>query len=71
MGANGYGVYIVEPGRVEVREMEVPDPQPGEVQVRCIANGICMAEVSLFRGGTRRPVSCRTRGRRRRDEGRT
>ena len=50
MSTNGYGVYIVEPGKVEIREMDVPDPRPDEVQVRCIANGICMGEVSLFRG---------------------
>ena len=50
MSTNGYGVYIVEPGKVECREMRVPDPRPDEVQVQCIANGICMGDVSLFRG---------------------
>lgn len=44
------GIYMVEPGKVEVRELDVPDPGPGEVQVRCLANGICMGEVSLFLG---------------------
>lgn len=50
MSTKGYGVYIVEPGKVEVREMDVSDPRPDEVQVRCVANGICMGEVSQFRG---------------------
>jgi len=43
-------VYITEPGEVEIREIDVPDPGPGEVQIRCIANGICMVEVCRYTG---------------------
>jgi threonine dehydrogenase-like Zn-dependent dehydrogenase len=43
-------IWFVAPGRAEVREEEVPDPGQGQVQVRCLANGICMAEVSFFTG---------------------
>jgi threonine dehydrogenase-like Zn-dependent dehydrogenase len=43
-------VYITEPGKTEVREQKVADPAPHEIQVRCVSNGICMAEVSLFKG---------------------
>ena len=50
MATKGYGVYIVEPGKVELRDLVVPDPRPDEVQVRCLANGICMGEVAKFRG---------------------
>lgn len=46
----GRAVWLTGPRRVEVREIEVPDPSEGEVQVRCVANGICMYEVSLFTG---------------------
>lgn len=41
-------VFIVAPRRAEVREIDVGDPAPCEVQVRCVANGICLGEVSLF-----------------------
>lgn len=47
-------IVIPEAGRAEVREVDVPEPGPGEVQVRCVANGICMYEVSMFAG--REPV---------------
>ena len=50
MGVKGYGVWIVEAGRAEVREMAVTDPDRDEIQVRCVANGICMGDVSMFRG---------------------
>jgi L-iditol 2-dehydrogenase len=43
-------IVIPEPGRTEVREIDVPEPGPNEVQVRCVANGICMYEVSMFAG---------------------
>jgi threonine dehydrogenase-like Zn-dependent dehydrogenase len=43
-------VYLPKPGKAEIREIEVGDPGPDEVQVRCLANGICMYEVSVFRG---------------------
>ncbi len=43
-------VYFTAPHSLEIREMEVPDPAPHEVQIRSVANGICMAEVSTFSG---------------------
>jgi threonine dehydrogenase-like Zn-dependent dehydrogenase len=43
-------VFITAPRTTEIREVEVPDPEPDQVQVRCVANGICMAEVSVFTG---------------------
>lgn len=43
-------VYFVSPGQAEVREVEIPDTRPDQVQVRCLANGICMGEVSIFNG---------------------
>lgn len=43
-------VYLVDMRKVEVREEKIKDPSPDEVQVRCLANGICMGEVSLFVG---------------------
>ena len=42
--------YLCGPHKVEVREVDVPDPGPGEVQVRTVANGICMLEVSYYTG---------------------
>jgi len=43
-------VFLTGPGKCEIRELDCPDPCPGQVQVRCIANGICMGEVCLFTG---------------------
>ena len=43
-------VYFTAPHTLEIREVEVPDPGPAEVQARCVANGICMAEVTRFSG---------------------
>ena len=43
-------VFFTAPHTLEIREADVPDPAPHEVQVRTVANGICMAEVSIFSG---------------------
>lgn len=43
-------VYFVGPRKAEVREENISDPGPGQAQVHCVANGICMAEVSVFTG---------------------
>jgi len=43
-------VYILEPGKVEVREIDLPDPGYGCVQVEVKANGICAGDVARFRG---------------------
>jgi threonine dehydrogenase-like Zn-dependent dehydrogenase len=43
-------VYQVEPYKLEIRELDVPDPRRDEVQVECLANGICMAEVHVHKG---------------------
>jgi len=43
-------VHFLKPGKAEIRETQVKDPAPNQVQVKCVANGICMAEVSLFTG---------------------
>ena len=46
-------IWIVAPQEVEIREIDVADPGPREVQVRCLANGICMLEVSVYKGTER------------------
>jgi len=43
-------VYLLEPGKVEVRDAECADPVAGQVQVHSLANGICMGEVVQFTG---------------------
>jgi len=48
-------VHFLKPGKAEIRETQVKDPAPHQVQVKCVANGICMAEVSLFTGAEKRP----------------
>ncbi len=43
-------LWIVAPGKIEWREVTLKDPGPDEVQLKMIANGICMFEVSVFKG---------------------
>jgi Zn-dependent alcohol dehydrogenase len=43
-------VIFTAPRTLEIREVTVADPAPNEVQVRCLANGICMLEVSVYLG---------------------
>ncbi|MBD3420874.1 MAG: zinc-binding dehydrogenase [Chitinivibrionales bacterium] len=43
-------IYFTDKGVAEIREVDVGDPKADEIQVKCIANGICMGEVSLFTG---------------------
>lgn len=39
---------------MEIREVEVPDPKPGELQVIAKANGICAADVAAFTASDKR-----------------
>ncbi len=48
-------VHFVAARKVEVREIEVNDPKPHEVQVLCKAGGISAADVALFTETARRP----------------
>jgi L-iditol 2-dehydrogenase len=41
---------VVEPGGVEVREVDVAEPGPGEIQVELAACGICTGDRYLFQG---------------------
>jgi len=43
-------VFLLGPGRTEIRTWDVPDPAGGEVQVKCLANGICMGDTAVFAG---------------------
>lgn len=48
-------------GRAEIEEFDLEDPATDEVQIKTAANGICMFEVSVFRGTE--PLSCFPGGR--------
>jgi len=43
-------IMLVAERKVEIWETDVPEIGDGDVLVECIANGICMFEVSLFTG---------------------
>jgi threonine dehydrogenase-like Zn-dependent dehydrogenase len=49
-------IFFVEPWKAEIREIEIPDPADDEVQVKCLANGICLAEVSVYSGVEKRDL---------------
>ncbi|MBI5394942.1 MAG: zinc-binding dehydrogenase [Verrucomicrobia bacterium] len=48
-------IHFVAARKVEVREVEVGDPKPHEVQVLCKAGGISAADVALFTEAAKRP----------------
>jgi threonine dehydrogenase-like Zn-dependent dehydrogenase len=43
-------LYLVEPGKTEVRETEPPEPQPNEVLLRIGMVGFCGGDLNGFRG---------------------
>lgn len=43
-------VVLVEPGKMEVTQIEIPDPGPGEVLIEIKANGICKGDINFFLG---------------------
>ena len=49
MARKAKAAFFKTPGHVELREIEVPDPGPGEVLVRITAAGICGSDVAAWR----------------------
>ncbi len=43
-------MVLVGPGRIDMTQLDVPDPGPGEVMVEVKANGICRGDIALFTG---------------------
>lgn len=43
-------LILVRPGKIEITQVELPDPGPGEVLVEVRANGICRGDIALFTG---------------------
>jgi len=43
-------MVLVGPAQVEVTEIDVPAPGPGEVLIEVKANGICRGDIALFTG---------------------
>ena len=41
---------ILQPKQIEVQELPVPEPAPGELLVRVMASGICGTDVHIFQG---------------------
>lgn len=41
---------IVAPRRIEIQEIEIPEPGPGQVRVRIHGCGVCGSELSLWQG---------------------
>ena len=41
---------LVGPGKIDMVELDVPDPSPGEVMIEVKANGICKGDIALFTG---------------------
>jgi threonine dehydrogenase-like Zn-dependent dehydrogenase len=50
-------IKYLEGGGAEVIEVDVPDPGPGQVQVRSAACGICAWDIATFRTGAQVPWS--------------
>ena len=43
-------VWVIEEGKIDIRDTEVPDPQPFQVTVEVKACGVCAWDSYLFRG---------------------
>jgi threonine dehydrogenase-like Zn-dependent dehydrogenase len=41
---------ITEPGRMQVRDLDIPAPSPGEILLRPRVVGLCGTDSSMFRG---------------------
>lgn len=41
---------LVEPGRFELREVELPEPGPGQVRIRLQGSGVCASNIPAFEG---------------------
>jgi threonine dehydrogenase-like Zn-dependent dehydrogenase len=50
------GVVFVGDRRCECRDVPMPEPDVGEVQIRIIATGICGSDLSVYRAGEGRGV---------------
>ncbi|MBM3892591.1 MAG: zinc-binding dehydrogenase, partial [Verrucomicrobia bacterium] len=51
-------IHLVGPRKAELREVEVADPKPHEVQVLCKASGICQSSVAVFTEAEKHPYPC-------------
>lgn len=43
-------VVVTQPHQYEIREVPVPEPGDGEVQIRMMAAGVCGSDIHIFRG---------------------
>jgi threonine dehydrogenase-like Zn-dependent dehydrogenase len=50
-------IRYLEHGGLEIVQVDVPDPGPGEVQVRHTACGICVWDLNTYRNGTAAPYA--------------
>jgi 6-hydroxycyclohex-1-ene-1-carbonyl-CoA dehydrogenase len=52
------GLVCTEPGHLEVREIVLPEPAPGDALVRVAGCGVCHTDISFYTGAvrTRRPL---------------
>lgn len=51
MAETGRLAYMPEPGRVEIREYPLPEPEPGALLLKTLIAGVCGSEIHIFRGG--------------------
>ncbi|MEU4690076.1 alcohol dehydrogenase catalytic domain-containing protein [Actinoplanes sp. NPDC023714] len=50
MSATMSAAVLTRAGRIELREVEIPVPGPGELLVRVAASGICGSDLATYRG---------------------
>ena len=44
-------IFIIEPGKVEVRDIEMPVPKEGEALLKILYGGICGSDLTSYKGG--------------------
>ena len=41
---------VTEPFHYEIREVPIPEPQAGQIQIKMMAAGVCGSDIHIFRG---------------------
>jgi 6-hydroxycyclohex-1-ene-1-carbonyl-CoA dehydrogenase len=53
MATGAAGLFLTAPGVLELREFDLPAPQPGEARVRVAGCGVCHTDITFYRGDVR------------------
>lgn len=47
------GLFLTAPSEIELREFDLPDPEPGQARVRVAGCGLCHTDITFYSGAVR------------------